>query len=84
MAVHLLAAERKLYPETYEASLQLLAESRLVSASLYEDLKGLGGLRNILVHGYLRIDPEQLRQSLEKMLCVLPRFAAEIQLHLHA
>jgi uncharacterized protein YutE (UPF0331/DUF86 family) len=38
-------------------------------------MKGLGGFRNILVHGYLEIDPRQVCENLSKGLRVFPQFA---------
>jgi hypothetical protein len=32
--------------------------------ALREELKGLGGFRNVLVHGYLRIDRERVAEHL--------------------
>jgi uncharacterized protein YutE (UPF0331/DUF86 family) len=34
--------------------------------AIRERLKGLGGFRNILVHGYLGIDPERVREALHR------------------
>ncbi len=37
----------------------------MIGASLREELKGLGGFRNILVHGYLRVDPDRVAHFLQ-------------------
>ena len=37
----------------------------MIGAPLREELKGLGGFRNILVHGYLRVDPDRVARSLQ-------------------
>jgi uncharacterized protein YutE (UPF0331/DUF86 family) len=37
-------------------------------------LKELGGFRNILVHGYLEIDPRHVYENLGKGLRVFPRY----------
>jgi uncharacterized protein YutE (UPF0331/DUF86 family) len=43
--------------QDYEDILRQLGAGRVISSSLREELAGLGGFRNILVHGYLRLDP---------------------------
>ena len=55
-----------------------LRDRNVISASLYRQIKGLGGFRNILVHRYLDIDPDEVLQHLRKGLGVFPRFAAQV------
>jgi uncharacterized protein YutE (UPF0331/DUF86 family) len=42
----------------YDGIVKGLAARGVVSAALGKQLQGLGGFRNILVHGYLGIDPD--------------------------
>jgi len=37
--------------DEYEEILEKLYEKAVISAALYQELRGLGGFRNILVHG---------------------------------
>jgi uncharacterized protein YutE (UPF0331/DUF86 family) len=67
------------YPETYEDSLRLLKEKKVVSAALYRRLKGLGGFRNVLVHEYVKIDLDEVHRNLRQAFKVFPAFSAEVQ-----
>ena len=67
-----------IYAETYEESLKSLEINAVISSELYDQIRGLGGFRNILVHSYLRIDPDQVYESFQKGLLVFPLFAHEI------
>jgi uncharacterized protein YutE (UPF0331/DUF86 family) len=78
IADHILAGHFALYPETYEESLQGLAEKRVLSEKLYGQIKGLGSFRNILIHRYLGIDPREVFENFHKGLNIFPRFAQEI------
>jgi hypothetical protein len=46
-----------------ERGLQLAA-SGVIDPELRERFRSLGGFRNLLVHGYLRLDPERVAQML--------------------
>lgn len=76
---HILSAVFGIYPETFESSLESLRNREVISQELYDDIKGLGGLRNILVHEYLKIDLGEIYRNLEKGLRVFSRFSQEIQ-----
>ncbi|MCB0193019.1 MAG: DUF86 domain-containing protein [Anaerolineae bacterium] len=75
---HILAAHYSVYSETYEDSLEKLNENKVISDSLYNQLRGLGGFRNILVHRYLGIDIANVAQNFQKGLKTFPQFAQEI------
>ena len=78
VADHILAGHLGIYAETYEQSLEMLCGERVISEKLHQQMKGLGGFRNILVHGYLKIDPRQVHDNLGKSLVVFPQFAQEV------
>jgi uncharacterized protein YutE (UPF0331/DUF86 family) len=78
IADHILAGHFGIYVETYEESLEGLQNNEVISAILYQQIKGLGGFRNILVHGYLGIDTDQVFDNFQKGLVVFPLFAQEI------
>ena len=78
IADHILAGHFGIYVETYEENLEALQENDVISAELYQQIKGLGGFRNILVHGYLGIDIDQVFDNFQKGLEVFPAFAQEI------
>jgi uncharacterized protein YutE (UPF0331/DUF86 family) len=50
----------------------------VLSTELRAAMKGLGGFRNVLVHDYLGIDPERVREGLVKAPEHFERFAGEV------
>ncbi len=78
MANHILAGHYGMYPATYEESLVGLAQKNVISDSLFQQLKGLGSFRNVLVHLYQEIDPHQVWESYQKGMTVFPQFAQEV------
>ncbi len=75
---HILAGHFKISVDEYEQILQQLATKQVISSDLYNELSGLGGFRNILVHNYLSIDHEIVFSHYKKARTVFPRFIAEI------
>jgi uncharacterized protein YutE (UPF0331/DUF86 family) len=63
---HILSAHFGVSAHDYEDILAKLGELGVVDSALRERLRGLGGFRNILVHGYLGIDPERVRDALRR------------------
>lgn len=78
VANHILSGHFGQYPATYEESLAGLETEKVISITLYQQLKGLGGFRNILVHLYQEIDPQQVWESYQKSATVFPRFTQEV------
>lgn len=75
---HILAARFQLYPRTYEESLAQLREVEVISQDLYQELRGAGGFRNILVHEYLDVDLAQVANRARHAPAVFLRFIREI------
>jgi uncharacterized protein YutE (UPF0331/DUF86 family) len=78
VADHILGGHFGQYAESYEESLEMLRDLEVIPTELYAQMKGLGGFRNILVHGYLKVDPRHVYENLGKGLRVFPRFAQAI------
>lgn len=78
VANHILSGHFGQYPGTYEESLADLETEKVISTTLYQQLKGLGGFRNVLVHLYQEIDPQQVWESYQKAMTVFPLFAQEV------
>lgn len=76
---HILAGAYQISVEEYEQILEKLHEKKIISKDLYEELQGLGGFRNILVNGYLSVNPELVYEHYKKALGSFPRFIAEIE-----
>jgi uncharacterized protein YutE (UPF0331/DUF86 family) len=78
IADHILTGQFGYYGESYEGSLESLCEKKVIPQVLHDQMKGLGGFRNILIHSYIEIDPQEVFENFQKALNVFPRFAQEI------
>lgn len=63
-------------PESYADIFRLLAEKEVIPQSLYEELAGMAGFRNVLVHDYLRLDRKKIYQVLCQKLPFLREMGA--------
>ena len=63
---HILTAHYGVSPQDYEDIITQLGSHGVIDSELLGRLKGLGGLRNVLVHGYLRIDPSRIDEASER------------------
>lgn len=62
---HLLSAHFGTAAADYEDILSQLGQRGVIDAELAIRLRGLGGFRNILVHGYLDLDADRVREHLQ-------------------
>ena len=76
---HVLAGRFNFSSPTYEEIPQKLFEKKVISEDLRDRLRGLGGFRNILVHGYLDVDHALLYGFLRDELGCFRTFADEIE-----
>ncbi len=76
---HILSGYFAAYPTSYEDSLRMLRDKKVVSEQIYSKLKGLGGFRNLLVHDYAEVDLGKLVEGVRQALEDFPAFSAEIQ-----
>lgn len=56
----------------------ILAEEKIYPKSFAEEIKGLGGFRNILVHDYISINLDLVYQNLKSGLPIFKKFAKYI------
>jgi uncharacterized protein YutE (UPF0331/DUF86 family) len=63
---HILSAHFGVSAEDYEDVLRQLVKQGVIDDAMGGRLKGLGGFRNILVLGYLRVDPERVAEFLAR------------------
>jgi uncharacterized protein YutE (UPF0331/DUF86 family) len=75
---HILSAHFGRNAQDYEDIIAQLGATDVLVSSTTERLKGLGGFRNILVHGYLRIDPDRVRAHLEDAPGQFSEFARDV------
>ncbi len=76
---HILAGVFQIPVEEYEEILTRLCEKGVIGSELLTELRGLGGFRNILVHGYLRINSVLVYEHYRRALHSFPRFIAEVE-----
>lgn len=79
IGTHILAAETLDRPAGYEDVIPALGRAEMLAPGLVERLAGAAGLRNILVHDYLRIDLGLLFDHLTSGLGDFADFAAAVE-----
>lgn len=77
---HILSAHFGVSAEDYEDILEQLSRQDVISDALRGRLKGLGGFRNILVHDYLRLDPDVVIDKLASSPVDFSDFARAVRL----
>ena len=76
---HILTGHFGVSAQDYEDILEQLAAQAVLSRGLRARLKGLGGFRNILVHDYLRLDPDLVAEKLAKAPADFSDFALAVR-----
>jgi uncharacterized protein YutE (UPF0331/DUF86 family) len=76
---HILSAHFGVSAQDYEDIIAQLGAHGVIDDGLRDRLKGLGGFRNILVHGYLRLDPERVAEYLRASPSRLADFARAVR-----
>lgn len=81
VAVHILAEDSAATPEDYGSAFVLLADLGIIAGGLAEQLRRAAGLRNILVHAYIDVDPQAVWRHLQG-LDDLVAFAEAVEAHI--
>lgn len=76
---HILSAHFGTSAQDYEDIIAQLGARGVIDDSLRNRFKGLGGFRNILVHGYLRVDPDRVAEVLVRAPSDFSDFAAAVR-----
>ncbi len=76
---HILSSVFSVSAEEYEEILEKLSTQRVISNELWQELRGMGGFRNILVHGYLEINAALVYHNFQEAMRAFPQFIAEIE-----
>jgi uncharacterized protein YutE (UPF0331/DUF86 family) len=63
---HILSAQYGVNPRDYRDIIEQLARQGILAPALHQRLQGLAGFRNILVHDYIRLDPDRVEEALAK------------------
>jgi len=74
IADHIILAAGWKMAETYKDTFRVLGRHKVLDFDLSRRLEGLAGLRNILVHLYLEIDPDKFFDDLSSGLDDLEKF----------
>jgi len=78
IANYLIAGANLTAPDEEENIFILLGRNKIIPLKLAEQIKGMVGFRNILVHDYLEIETAQVYDLLQKRLTDFDKFARVI------
>jgi len=78
IGTHVIASEGLERPSGYEGVVPELGKAGYLSGQLVERLQGAAGMRNILVHDYVRLDYERLLDTVSEGIPDPESFAKEI------
>lgn len=78
LANHVLSSRGLEQPESYRHAFELLGKHGLVPAELTPSLQQMAVMRNILVHGYMVVDPAKVYDVVTRRLGDLTQFAAHM------
>jgi uncharacterized protein YutE (UPF0331/DUF86 family) len=67
LGIHLISGYGFREPMTYAEIFDVLGEEGVIPGKFAVSIRGMAGLRNILVHDYLEVDPVKLRRALRKV-----------------
>lgn len=67
VALHVVAEASADTPENYGAAFVLLAEGDVLDEALAARMRQAAGLRNVLVHAYLEVDPSLIWEHLQRL-----------------
>jgi len=76
---HILAAHFGVAAQDFEDIIAQLGARHVIDTGLRDRLKGLGGFRNILVHGYLRLDADRVLDALRRAPADFTDFALAVR-----
>lgn len=68
IGTHIISAKRLGRPERYDDIFQILAINDFLPMEFVDHIKGLAGLKNIIVHEYLSIDYNLLERHANSLL----------------
>ena len=79
-----LCARQGRAPDSYPGCFQLLGELGIVDATLASRLAAMARLRNLLVHGYGRVDDRRVHRILREDLGDLDAYLAAVGAHIRS
>lgn len=66
-------------PESYGSSIDCLMGAGVLPSGFGESFRGIAGFRNVLVHGYLDVDPDLIVGMLSERLDDFEEFAGHVE-----
>ncbi len=81
VATHVAASAGRDVPD-YATAIDLLAELEILPADFAARFRAVAGFRNVIVHGYLDVDPAIVHRLLNERLEDFAEFARSIDRHL--
>ena len=66
-------------PGSYGSSIDCLVEAGVLPRDFGENFRGIGGFRNVLVHGYLDVDLDLIVRMLSERLDDFEEFAGHVE-----
>jgi uncharacterized protein YutE (UPF0331/DUF86 family) len=79
IANHLISEKRLKRPDTYRETFEILGQSGIIDASMGANLSNLAAFRNILVHGYWKLDQKTVFVLLQEDIWELEAFERVIK-----
>ena len=79
VASHIVASDRLGEPTSNQSLFQILERAGWVIPELASELRAMAGFRNVLVHGYVAVDPAIVRDVLERRLGDIEAFVESIR-----
>ena len=79
VASHIVASDRLGEPTTNQSLFQILERAGWVTPELASELRAMAGFRNVLVHGYVAVDPAIVRDVLERRVGDIEAFVQSIR-----
>lgn len=76
---HILSAQYGVSPRDYRDIIEQLTVQGILESALHRRLQGLAGFRNILVHDYIRLDPNRVEEALAKAPLDFTDFALAVR-----
>lgn len=65
-------------PETSKRALEILGEAKIIDQDFIKEFSKIAGLRNILVHDYLKIDYDRIAEMINNSLDDFTKFSQQI------
>lgn len=78
ISTHLVAGLEVGRPQEYRESILALGDAGILPADFASHLSQIAGFRNIIVHEYLEIDPDQIHRAITVGLDDLERYATYV------